>query len=69
MPKKISENLTAVVFSDKYHHQTFKKCVPIQYAHFYAMMCQMLPQVMDSPLILLRFFVYFYTLLMTIQVS
>ena len=50
--KKISQKWPAFVFGNTYLHQTFTE---YQYAHFGVPLCQILLQVMERPLILLRF--------------
>ena len=55
------KKLTSFVFGNTHPHQTFTQCVYNQNANFYILTCQIYLQVMESPLILLRFFRNFHT--------
>ena len=60
MSEKISQKWTPFLFGNTYLHQTFTECVSNRYPHFGVLICQMWLQVMESPLILLRFCVSSY---------
>ena len=53
--KIISQKWTAFSLDNKYCDKKFTEFVSNQYTHFYILTCQMLLQVMECPLILLRF--------------
>ena len=65
---KISHKWVPFAFGSTYLHQTSTECVSNQYTQFDTSTCQMWLHVIECLLILLRFFGYFYTSLLTIHV-
>ena len=66
--KSVSQKWATFAFGSTYLHQSFTKCMSNLYTNFEILTCQMRLQVMEWPLILLRFFEYVHILLLTIHV-
>ena len=58
--KIVSQKWKAFVFGNTYFHQIFTECLSNQYTHFDILTYRIWLQVMEGPLILLRFWVFLY---------